>query len=77
MIPAWFHDLSIAYVSLGSLCAAILAIEIAHSPQQMWDHGCRLARNGAVRHSLGAVAIFQLWPAPTTSAALSSSRLLI
>ncbi len=36
MIPAWFHELSIAYVSLGVVCALIIAVDVVRHPQQMW-----------------------------------------
>ena len=36
MIPAWFHNLSIAYVSLGFLCALIVAVDLVRHPQHMW-----------------------------------------
>lgn len=36
MIPAWLHDLSIAYLLLGALCAAVIAVDSARHPQHMW-----------------------------------------
>lgn len=36
MIPAWFHALSIAYVSFGLLCSLIIAIDLLRHPQHMW-----------------------------------------
>jgi hypothetical protein len=36
MSPAWFHDLSIAYASLGLLCAAIIVVDVVRHPQHMW-----------------------------------------
>lgn len=39
MSPSWFHNLSIAYVSLGVLCALIIAADILRHPQHMWIMG--------------------------------------
>lgn len=36
MVPLWLHDLSIAYLLLGALCAAIIAVDVARHPQHMW-----------------------------------------
>ena len=36
MIPVWLHDLSIAFLVLGALCAAIIAIDVIRHPQHMW-----------------------------------------
>ncbi|MBW4025232.1 MAG: DUF4396 domain-containing protein [Proteobacteria bacterium] len=36
MIPSWLHDLSIAYLLLGGLCAAIVAVDVSRHPQHMW-----------------------------------------
>lgn len=36
MIPTWLHDLSIAYLALGGLCAAVLAADLVVYPQHMW-----------------------------------------
>ena len=35
MVPAWLHALSIAFLLLGALCAAVIAADVAHHPQQM------------------------------------------
>ncbi|HSU06934.1 MAG TPA: DUF4396 domain-containing protein [Acetobacteraceae bacterium] len=36
MIPAWLHDLSIAYLLLGALCAIAITIDEVRHPQHMW-----------------------------------------
>ena len=36
MIPARLHDLSLAYLWLGALSAAIVAIDVLRHPQHMW-----------------------------------------
>lgn len=36
MIPAWLHILSIAWLSLGVLCAAVIAADVLRHPQHMW-----------------------------------------
>jgi hypothetical protein len=36
MIPEWLHDLSIAYLSLGALCSAVIAADLFRHPQNMW-----------------------------------------
>jgi hypothetical protein len=36
MIPAWLHNLSIAYLLLGGVCAVVIAIDVARHPQHMW-----------------------------------------
>jgi hypothetical protein len=36
MVPDWLHLLSIAYLSLGGLCAAIIAVDLIGHPQHMW-----------------------------------------
>ncbi len=36
LIPAWLHDLSIAALLLGALCAIVVAADVARHPQQMW-----------------------------------------
>ncbi len=36
MVPAWLHDLSLAYLSLGALCAAIICADLVRHPQHMW-----------------------------------------
>ncbi|WP_428390394.1 DUF4396 domain-containing protein [Lichenicoccus sp.] len=36
MIPAWLHDLSIAFLVLGGLCAVIIAVDVIRHPQHMW-----------------------------------------
>ena len=36
MIPNWLHDLSIAYLLLGALCAIVIAVDVARHPQHMW-----------------------------------------
>jgi hypothetical protein len=33
MVPAWLHYLSIAYLSLGAACAAIIAADLLRHPQ--------------------------------------------
>jgi hypothetical protein len=35
MVPAWLHGLSIAYLLIGFLCAAIIAADVARCPQHM------------------------------------------
>jgi hypothetical protein len=34
--PAWFHELSIASLSLGGLCFLIIAFDLFKHPQHMW-----------------------------------------
>ena len=36
MIPVWLHVLSILYLLLAALCAAIIAADVARHPQHMW-----------------------------------------
>lgn len=36
MIPTWLHVLSIAALSLGFICAAIIAVDEVRRPQHMW-----------------------------------------
>lgn len=36
MIPPWFHDLSIAYLSLGGACALLITADLMRHPQHMW-----------------------------------------
>ena len=36
MIPAWLHDLSIASLLLGGVCAAVVAGDLLRHPQHMW-----------------------------------------
>jgi Domain of unknown function (DUF4396) len=36
MIPAWLHNLSIAYLLLGAVCAAIIMLDEIRNPQHMW-----------------------------------------
>lgn len=36
MIPAWLHVLSIAFLALGVLCAAVIATDLVRHPQHMW-----------------------------------------
>lgn len=36
MVPGWLHTLSIAYLLVGFLSAAIIAVDIARHPQHMW-----------------------------------------
>lgn len=36
MIPVWLHELSIAYLALGGLCAVIILVDEARHPQRMW-----------------------------------------
>lgn len=36
MIPAWFHEISIAVLLLGGLCAAVIAVDELRDPQHMW-----------------------------------------
>ena len=35
MAPAWMHDLSIAYLAFGALCAIVIAIDVIRHPQHM------------------------------------------
>ena len=39
MIPAWLHDLAIAYLLVGVLCAVVIAVDIARHKQHMWIMG--------------------------------------
>lgn len=36
MVPAWLHELSIAYLSFGWCCAAVIAADLLQHPQHMW-----------------------------------------
>jgi hypothetical protein len=36
MIPSWLHTLSIAYLLLGAVVAAIIAADELKHPQHMW-----------------------------------------
>jgi uncharacterized protein DUF4396 len=36
MIPGWLHALSIAYLLLGAVCAAIISFDELRHPQHMW-----------------------------------------
>ncbi len=36
MIPAWLHDLSVAYLLLGALCTIVIAVDVVRHPQHMW-----------------------------------------
>ena len=36
MIPSWLHILSVASLSLGALCAALIAGDLIRHPQHMW-----------------------------------------
>ena len=36
MIPAWLHDLSIAFLLLGAACAILIALDETRHPQHMW-----------------------------------------
>lgn len=36
MIPVWLHAVSIAYVSLGLVCASFIAQDLVRHPQNMW-----------------------------------------
>ena len=36
MIPAWLHMLSVAFLVLGALCAAAIAVDLVRHPQHMW-----------------------------------------
>lgn len=36
MIPAWLHELSIAYLWLGAISAVVLAIDVSRRAQRMW-----------------------------------------
>ena len=36
MIPPWLHDLSIAALLIGVVCAAVIAVDVARHPQPMW-----------------------------------------
>lgn len=36
MIPAWLHDLSIASLLAGAICAAVIAADLRRHPQRMW-----------------------------------------
>ena len=36
MVPTWLHDLSIAYLALGAVCAAVVALDLIRHPQHMW-----------------------------------------
>jgi hypothetical protein len=35
MIPAWLHDISIAYLVAGFVCAAVIGIDVTRHPQRM------------------------------------------
>jgi hypothetical protein len=36
MVPGWFHDLSIAYLSLGGACTLLIVLDLVRHPQHMW-----------------------------------------
>jgi Domain of unknown function (DUF4396) len=36
MIPAWLHDLSIAALALGLVCAAVVLVDVMRQPQHMF-----------------------------------------
>ena len=36
MIPAWLHDLSIAYLALGAVSAVVIVADLFRHPQHMW-----------------------------------------
>lgn len=36
MIPTWLHDLSLAYLVLGAVCALVIALDLLRRPQHMW-----------------------------------------
>jgi len=36
MIPVWLHDISIAYLLIGALCALVIAFDVALHNQHMW-----------------------------------------
>ena len=36
MVPSWLHDLSIAYLALGGVCALMIAGDLRRHPQHMW-----------------------------------------
>jgi hypothetical protein len=36
VVPAWLHDLSVAYLLVGALCAVIIAADLTRHPQHMW-----------------------------------------
>jgi hypothetical protein len=36
MIPPWLHNLSIAYLLLGAICAVVIAADEMRAPQHMW-----------------------------------------
>ena len=62
MIPAWLHDLSIAYLALGFACAAVIAADVIRHPQHMWimDVVWPIC---AVRDSRIVWQYFRLWEA--------------
>ncbi|MGH7074142.1 MAG: DUF4396 domain-containing protein [Stellaceae bacterium] len=35
-MPVWFHDLSIAYLVCGAVCAVVIASDLARHSQHMW-----------------------------------------
>ena len=35
-IPAWFHGLSIVWLSLGGLCSLVVIWDVIRHPQHMW-----------------------------------------
>ncbi len=36
MVPEWLHDLSIAYLLFGTVCATVIAGDEVRNPQHMW-----------------------------------------
>ncbi|CAB3724052.1 hypothetical protein LMG27174_05203 [Paraburkholderia rhynchosiae] len=36
ILPPWLHSLSIAWLALGALCAALIALDEFRRPQKMW-----------------------------------------
>src|SRR5690242_1794323 len=35
MVPGWLHDLALAYLSFGGLCALVIAADLVRHPQNM------------------------------------------
>ena len=60
MIPYWLHLLSIVSLTIGGLCAAVIAADEVPRSAAYVDHECRLAGGRAVRQRDRAVGLFRL-----------------
>lgn len=56
-VPAWFFVLSVAFLSLGTICCLIIVVDLLRHPQHMWIMNVVLARYGLVWVGLGSAWI--------------------